>query len=223
MTYVKIKLSQTLLCVCFLSLFLSSCSELTSLKTNLPNYKVWTQGKTKNPTVLFFRDPAVLVNDSIARNLTKVYHVINIEKSYNNPLLVLNEDHPKLRGIEGLEIYKQLSSQFMIHHIAASGTEATVITTWFTSLPFKKALLYPYYSGSLIDHIKTAIGTGSLYLKAYKPVLTPVEIYTLFNTTPLPSGQLGIYSYRFIEALWRIEPDLLLTPYEGVVETYILD
>lgn len=184
---------------------------------------MWPQGKIKNPAVLFFRDPAVIVNDSIARYLTKTFYVINIEKSYRDPLLVLNEDHPKLRGIEGLEIYKQLSSKFMINHIAASGMEATVVITWLTSLPFKKALLYPYYNGSLIDHLKNAIGTGSSYLQAYNPVLTPVEFYTMFNTTPLPSGQLGIYSYRFLEALWQIEPGLLLTPYEGVVETYVLD
>ena len=66
------------------------------------------EGKIKNPVVLFFRDPAVLANDSIAKYLTKTYYVINIEKVYKNTLLVLNEDHPKLRGVEGLEIHKQL-------------------------------------------------------------------------------------------------------------------
>ena len=180
------------------------------------------EGKTKNPVVLFFRDPAVLVNDSIAHYLSKTYYVINIEKHYTNPLLLLNEDHPKLRGIEGLEIYKQLSGKYSVNHVAASGMEAAVVITWFTSAPFKKAMLYPYYTGSLIDHLKTAIGTGSNYLEHYNPVLTAVELYTLLNTSPLPSGQLGIYSYRFIEALWTIEPSLKLAPYEGVVETRVL-
>mgnify|MGYP006078780583 FL=1 len=180
------------------------------------------EGKIKNPVVLFFRDPAVLVNDSIAEYLTNTYYVINIEKTYTNPLQVLNEDHPKLRGIEGLDIYKQLSNQFTINTIAASGMEAAVIITWFTSLPFKEALLYPYYRGSLIDHLKTAIGTGSKYLQAYKPILTAVEFYTILHTDPLPSGRLGIYSYRFIEALWIIEPSLLLAPYEGIIETHII-
>ncbi len=180
------------------------------------------EGKIKNPVVLFFRDPAVLVNDSIAEYLTNTYYVINIEKTHTNPLQVLNEDHPKLRGIEGLDIYKQLSNQFPINNIAASGMEAAVIITWFTSLPFKKALLYPYYQGSLIDHLKKAIGTGSKYLQAYKPMLTAVEFYTILHTDPLPSGRLGIYSYRFIEALWIMEPSLLLTPYEGIIETHII-
>tara|TARA_B110000914_G_scaffold35325_1_gene28196 strand:- start:6569 stop:7216 length:648 start_codon:yes stop_codon:yes gene_type:complete len=213
---------QTLLYVCFLSFILSSCAELIPLETNLPNYKMHGEGKIKNPVVLFFRDPAVLANDSIAKYLTKTYYVINIEKVYKNTLLVLNEDHPKLRGVEGLEIHKQLSKKFVIHNIAASGMEAAVIITWFTSLPFKKALLYPYYQGSLIDHLKKAIGTGSEYLIAYKPMLTSVEFYSILKTDPLPSGRLGIYSYRFIEALWILEPSLLLTPYEGVVETYIV-
>jgi hypothetical protein len=53
-------------------------------------------------------------------------------------------------------------------------------------------------------------------------MLTSVEFYSILKTDPLPSGRLGIYSYRFIEALWILEPSLLLTPYEGVVETYIV-
>jgi len=207
-----------------LSCGLSSCSPGQHvIETNLPNYQMVGQGNPKNTTVLFFQDPDCRANDSLALYLQQQkYHVIRITKQYKDPLGLLNQDHPKLRGEEGLLILDQLQKKYTIKTIAASGIEVHSIAGWFVNTHISEAYLFPYYPNSLADHLRMCMITGEKYLVDLKPTDSAAEFYELLQSSENPSGRLGNYSYRYYKSIWNLQPKRDLTPYRGEVYYEVL-
>lgn len=198
---------------------LSSCKmPEQAIETNLPNYQMVGQGNPKNTAVLFFQDPDCQANDSIASYLQKQkYYVIRITKYFRDPLELLNQDHPKVRGEEGLLIMEEVGKKYNVSTIAASGIEVHSITNWFVNTPISKAYLYPYYPTSLADHLRVSIAQGTSYLEDLHPSDSPEEFYQTLQSPLNPSGKLGNYSFRFYKAIWNLQPKRDLTPYRGEV------
>lgn len=202
-----------------LSCSLTSCkTPQQAIKTNLPNYQMVGQGNSKNPAVLFFQDPDCSANDSIANFLQKQkYYVIRIGKHYDDRLGLLNEDHPILRGEEGLKLLEQLRQSYEIQTIAASGIEVHSVTGWFVNTTISKAYLFPYYPTSLADHLRMSIATETEYLPDLHPREAAEDFYETLQSPLNPSGTLGNYSYRYFKAIWNLQPKRDLTPYRGEV------
>lgn len=222
-TYLKKVSVVYVLYFAFLSFFLSSCKSTEILETNLPNYELVAQGNFKNPTVLFFEDPSCELNDSIAKQLLKQkFHVIRITKVFQDPLELFNQDHPKVRAEEGVELFNSLEKKYKITAIAASGIEVHSITPWFMNVQIKEIYFYPYYEGSLADHIRLAIATDAPFLPAMNPVQSGTEFYSMLESPENPTGRLGNYSYRFYKAIWNQQPLRDSRPFTGQVHYHVL-
>ena len=215
MTYVdKLRVKNAVILVT-LSLLLTNCSSTKTIETNLPNYKLVQIGRSKNPTVLFFQDNYCLQNDSItAWFLKNNYQVIVATRIYTDPLFVLNTDHPKLREIEGLTLLNLLNNH-PIEYVAASGLEVHATVNWFVNTPLKGGFLFPYYKNSFRDYLIECMYKEQPVLPGYPSTITPVELMTLLETTPAPSGTYGEYSLRFLQNIWQQHPGIQLTSYEG--------
>lgn len=222
-TYLKKVGAVNVLYFACLSLFLSSCGTTEILETNLPNYELIAQGNSKNPTILFFQDPSCTYNDSLAKQLIKQkFHVIRITKVFTNPLELFNQDHPTVRAEEGNQLFNSLNNNFDIQAIAASGIEVHSITPWYINLPVLEVYLYPYYPGSLADHIRLSMATGNSFLPNMRPVQSSTEFYSLLEGPDNPTGRLGNYSYRFYKAIWNQQPLRDTKPFSGKVYFKVL-
>jgi len=202
---------------------MSSCKSTEIIETNLPNYELVAQGNSKNPTVLFFQDPSCLFNDSIAKQLVKQkFHVIRITKVFQDPLELFNQDHPKTRAEEGVQLFNYLQKKYSVTAIAASGIEAHSITPWFMNVQIEDVFFYAYYQGSLADHIRLAIATDQPFLPSMQPVQSPTEFYSMLESPNNPTGRLGNYSYRYYKAIWNQQPLRDSRPFTGQVHYNVL-
>jgi hypothetical protein len=206
------------------SFLIAGCSSPSVLVTNVPNYKLQRFGSKNKEHVLFFEDPACSKNDSLRIYFKKEgLGVISVQKHYSDPLRNISEDHASLRNYESLDLLAELSKEFTISYVAASGFEVHQVTNWFMTAGFKGAYLYPYYPTSLKEELIRSIGTNSPYLKDYHLTTSALDLYLILLENPAPSGTIGTYSYRYLNSIWEQSPKHLTVPYEEVLKIQVID
>jgi hypothetical protein len=79
-------------------------------------------------------------------------------------------------------------------------------------------ILFPLFKGSLNDHLRLALGGSTKVFPAYNKDLDALEIYENINSLYPISGMIGGYSYRYLESLKDIAPEVYMKSYEGKLE-----
>lgn len=213
MIYVKKYVLQSVLFVLFLSC-ISSCSTSKSL-IPYSTFEFVTKGKSKSPALLYFEDVNLESNDSIIRHLSKEYYVIKVVDTNEDVLNKLNADNSFTRGLKGLEIYNHINKQYPLTGIAGSGLECLHIYSWGMNTRTSEIILYPLFDGSLNDHLRLALAGNTVVFPGYKKDLDALEIYKNINSNQPVSGMIQGYSYRYLESLKDMAPELYLRSYEG--------
>ena len=220
MIYVKKYVLRNALFVLFLSC-ISSCSSTKTL-INYSTYEFETLGKSKNPAILYFPDLNIDSNDSIIKHLSKEYYVIKVVDRDEDVLNKLNNDNSLTRGLNGLEIYNYIDKQYPLKGIAGSGLECLHLYTWSMNTNASTIILYPMFSNSLNDHLRLALAESTTLFPAYKLELNALEIYQNINSPYPVSGIILGYSYRYLESLKDISPNVYMKSFEGKLYLHTL-
>ncbi len=220
MIYVKKYVLQSVLFVLFLSC-ISSCSTSKDL-TAYSSFEFETRGKSKNPALLFFSDENLESNDSIIRYLSKKYYVIKVIDTNEDTLNKLNGDNSLTRGLQGIEVYNHINNQITLKGIAASGLECLHIYTWAMNTRTAEIILFPLFKESLNDHLRLALGGSTKIFPAYKKDFDALEIYENINSPYPVSGMIQGYSFRYLESLKDITPQIYMKSFEGKLEFNLL-
>jgi hypothetical protein len=157
-------------------------------------------------------------NDSIIRYLSKKYYVIKVVDTNEDILNKLNGDNSLTRGLQGLEVYNHINNQIVLKGIAASGLECLHVYTWSMNTRTDEIILFPLFIGSLNDHLRLALGGSTKVFPAYRKDFNALEIYKNINNPNPISGMIQGYSYRYLESLKDIAPQVYMRSYEGKLE-----
>ena len=144
--------------------------------------------------------------------------MIKVVDTNEDILNKLNGDNSLTRGLQGLEVYNHISKQIAVEGIAGSGLECLHIYTWAMNTRTHQIVLFPLFKGSLNDHLRLALGGSTKVFPAYKTNLDALEIYENINSLYPVSGMIQGYSYRYLESLKDIVPQVFMKSYEGKLE-----
>lgn len=137
-------------------------------------------------------------------------------------LTKLNRDNSLTRGLQGLEIYNYINDQITLKGISGSGLECLHIYSWAMNTRTDEIILYPLFNGSLNDHLRLALGGSTTVFPAYKTNINALEIYENINSPYPKTGMIQGYSYRYLESLKDIPPQLYMKSFEGKLEFNLL-
>lgn len=221
MIYAKISNVGRTVFLFFAALVFASCHSTKLIELNAPNYEVVASGSKKKPALLLFADPSFQRMDSLVKELTTEYYVLTATKRFDSDIERLNSDHPTTRSEEGLQVYEQLQEPYNITRLGAVGLTVPSLSNWVQAVRPEVVELFPYYDGSLQDHIKAAIGTGTPLLG--DTLVSPVHFYSLLETFPAPAGVYHGYSYRYLQAIWTIDPKTQLQALGPQLKISVLD
>ena len=134
----------------------------------------------------------------------------------------LNRDNSLTRGLQGLEVYNHIGNQIDLKGIAASGLECLHIYSWAMNTRTDEIILFPLFKESLNDHLRLALGESTPVFPAYKKNFSALEIYENINSPYPVSGMFQGYSYRYLESLKDIAPQIYMKSFGGKLEVNLL-
>ena len=134
----------------------------------------------------------------------------------------LNGDNSLTRGLQGIDVYNHINNQITLKGIAASGLECLHIYTWAMNTRTAEIILFPLFKDSLNDHLRLALGGSTKIFPAYRKDFDVLEIYENINSPYPVTGMIQGYSFRYLESLKDITPQIYMKSFEGKLEFNLL-